>query len=139
MSLAIGILLAALAAGFVALPFFRKDADEHIAPEPAEAQVRRHLEHDKAEAYGAIRDLELDHHIGKLSDADFRALRSKYETQALEAIAALEAAQPPASAPPRASSYKFCPQCGSALPSVARFCPGCGSANRGLPLDSLAA
>jgi len=38
----------------------------------------------------AIKDLENDHAMGKLSDADYRTLRAKYETKAVAILQELD-------------------------------------------------
>jgi hypothetical protein len=38
----------------------------------------------------AIREAELDYRMGKLSDDDLQTMRTRFENQALEAMAALE-------------------------------------------------
>ncbi|HYD47616.1 MAG TPA: zinc ribbon domain-containing protein [Terriglobales bacterium] len=128
MSVAIGIVLAALAGVFVAWPLLRPNAaEEEKTAGPVENVALERLEHDKREAYAAIRDAEMDYHIGKLSEADLYLIRTKYETQALAAIASIEAAKSREKAAPAAApTAGFCPSCGTALPAQAKFCPACG-------------
>ena len=68
--------------------------------------------------------------MGKLSAADFTALREKYATQALAAISALESSHAAAprqrAAVRRPARIAFCPLCGRAVPPRANFCPACG-------------
>ncbi len=126
MSIAVGIVMIFAAAAFVAAPLFNSEA----APELVAAPSRSQLERQKLDAYAAIKEAEFDYQMGKLSDADFTALRDKYASQALEAIATLESAQ---SARPtqitqarRPARIAFCPACGRGVPTRANFCPGCG-------------
>jgi len=126
MSVAIGILLAVAAAAFVAAPLFAVEAQgERPAPAP-----RGQLERQKLEAYGAIKEAEFDYRMGKLSEADFAGLRGKYGAQALEAIAALDAAhsaqQQKLGEVRRPTRIAFCPTCGRGVPPRANFCPACG-------------
>lgn len=129
MTFVAGIVMIALAAAYVALPFFRKEsgAPLDVVRSPG---ARERFERQKLEAYAAIKEAEFDFQMGKLSDADFAAMRDKYSAQALEAIAALQAAQ--AAQPPRAADARrpkriaFCPACGHGVPPRANFCPGCG-------------
>src|SRR5512142_3137913 len=44
--------------------------------------------------YSAIKDLETDHAMGKLSDTDYANLRGKYESKALTILQQLDAMQP---------------------------------------------
>jgi rRNA maturation endonuclease Nob1 len=123
MSLAIGIVLIVAAAAFVAAPLFTPEP----AAESASAAPRGQLERQKLDAYAAIKEAEFDYRMGKLSDTDLAALRDKYSAQALQAIAALEHAQPrrvgDARRPVRIA---FCPACGRGVPPRANFCPACG-------------
>ncbi len=77
--------------------------------------------------YSAIKDLESDHAMGKLSPADYGNLRAKYEGKALTILQQIDAAQPRAvSTPPTAAFTGVCAQCG--MPAVAgKFCRHCGS------------
>src|SRR5208337_2745333 len=102
------------------------------AKSAGELQIERH-EHDRALAMQGLRELEFDREMGKLSEADYAALREGLMARALGASAALErlhaalapapetaAALPrlvksqaaPATAPAAASRIRFCPQCG---------------------------
>lgn len=82
-----GLAIVLVIALFVAAPLFR-------APEPAIA-VEVPSDHDrwerqKRQALAAIKEVELDHQMGKLSDEDFARMRERFERLALEALAALE-------------------------------------------------
>ncbi len=105
--------------------------------------------------YAAIKDLETDFAMGKLSDADYQNLRAKYEGKALTILQQLDVvkvasrgrlaqrASPPNGTcvqcgTPIAPGAKFCRVCGTSLASVclscgapiaadARFCRQCGT------------
>jgi zinc ribbon protein len=126
MELVIGFVLIVAAAAFVAAPFLRRETSvETVGPAP-----RGQLERQKLDAYSAIKEAEFDHRMGKLSDADFAALREKYGTQALQAIAALDSAhvaqQRKLGEVKRPTRIAFCPTCGRGVPPRANFCPACG-------------
>jgi membrane protease subunit (stomatin/prohibitin family) len=91
---------------------------------------RGQLERQKFDAYAAIKEAEFDHRMGKLSDADLAALREKYGTQALQAIAALDSAhvaqQRKLGEIRHPTRIAFCPTCGRGVPPRANFCPACG-------------
>jgi hypothetical protein len=137
MDIAAAVLLIAAAAGFVLWPLFAHPRAE-LGPEVELSP----LERQKREAYAAIREAEFDHQMGKLTDGDLAVLREKYTRQALEAIAALEAARSGSpskvgGAARRAEGHKpsriaFCPACGFDLPPRANFCPACGEGLRAL-------
>lgn len=126
MSLVISILLVVVAAAFVAAPLFTAQT----LTEPRSPTPRVQLERQKVEAYTAIKEAEFDYRMGKLSETDLEALRHKYSAQALEAIAALDAA--PAGQPRKLAEARrptriaFCPACGRGVPPRANFCPACG-------------
>jgi hypothetical protein len=130
MNVVIGLVIIALAAAYVAAPFFAPEAATEWSGSTQGPGTRQKLERQKLDAYAAIKEAEFDYRMGKLSDADFAALRGKYSAQALEAIAALDTAQSAAarhsSGPRRPSRIAFCPACGHAVPARANFCPACG-------------
>jgi hypothetical protein len=89
------ILLAAIVAVVVALPLRRREA----AAEVDEAR-RSELEAAKEAKYREIRDAELDHRMGKLSEEDWREVDRELRTEAiailreLDAVEGREGAQP---------------------------------------------
>jgi len=83
----LGAVMITLVAAFVAAPLFRPP--EIAAPE-AEPGARGRWERQKRHALAAIKEIELDHRMGKLSDEDLTTMRARFEAQALEAMAALE-------------------------------------------------
>ena len=82
----LGLALIAAASLFVAAPLFRPHA---VAPRAGGGE-RERWERQKRQALAAIKEAELDHRMGKLSDADLAGMRARFEAQALEAMAALE-------------------------------------------------
>jgi hypothetical protein len=136
MTVAIGILMVIAAIAYVGAPLFSGiPAGELNGSQTVTASERERWERQKLEAYAAIKEVEFDHQMGKLSEADFAAIRDKYAAQALEAIAALDAARagPPRQAVQgrgpegrRASRIAYCPGCGVSVPARANFCPTCG-------------
>ncbi|MBI1815515.1 MAG: zinc-ribbon domain-containing protein [Deltaproteobacteria bacterium] len=130
MDLLLAVLLTTAVAVFVAWPFFgraRSASDDDVQLSP--------LDRQKREAYAAIKEAEFDHQMGKLTDADFAALRERYMLQALTAITSIEKARAksptaigkgaPGHKPTR---FAYCPGCGRHIPNRANFCPGCGYA-----------
>ncbi len=131
MTIAIGLLMVVLVVAYVALPFISGDTDGQTAAlRTVSAPEREKLERQKREAYSAIKEIEFDYRMGKLSDADFTAMRNKFMNEALHAIAVLDASKTaqlkdarPARRPSRVA---FCPACGHSVPPRGNFCPGCG-------------
>jgi flagellar biosynthesis/type III secretory pathway M-ring protein FliF/YscJ len=61
------------------------------AQEAAEAAERDELEAEREAKYREIRDAEMDHRTGKLSDADWRALDRTLRAEAVEILRRLDA------------------------------------------------
>jgi hypothetical protein len=149
------VLIVASVALFVAAPLggdvlTARRAGRHAAE-------RERLEHERALAMQGLRELEFDREMGKLSEADYAALREGLMTRALGASAALErlhVATAPASAVAgaanSAASVAETAEGGTARPrlvkvasltvptpavspaaaGVIRFCPQCRAAAR---------
>ena len=84
----LGLALVAVASFFVSAPLFRWPA---TGAEPiGRPGDRERWERQKRQALAAIKEAELDHRMGKLSDDDLASMRARFEAQALEAMAALE-------------------------------------------------
>ena len=82
-----GLAVIATASFFVAAPLFRPRPVTLPAELPGEHE---RWERQKRQALAAIKEAEIDHRMGKLSDDDLAAMRARFEAQALEAMAALE-------------------------------------------------
>jgi hypothetical protein len=99
---------------------------------PRQPVIRRTERNDDL-AIAALREIEFDRATGKLSDADYAALRERYASQALAAMRAGGSAQPvaddPAEAAVRAyrSAHPTCATCGIRPETDAIYCSNCGS------------
>jgi hypothetical protein len=89
-------LLAVACVAVVALPFLREpEVEEDALNAPDEATKRRlALVEERDRALAALRELELDHRTGKVSDEDYRAVHTSLRRQAAAALAALEHKSP---------------------------------------------
>src|SRR5215813_7594306 len=99
---AIGLALPAVA--FAVWPLFAKP---HRDSEPVAALAdddRAGLENDKLIALRALRELELDHAAGHVTNEDYRDLRARYEGEAVVVLRRLDALGPVAPPPPRVAS-----------------------------------
>lgn len=132
---AIFIALIAMAAlGAALYPLFQAEGRPVRAPAPMDSTLENLLSAREA-AYSAIKDLESDHAMGKLSAADYLSLRGKYEGKALAILQQLDAAQASLQADRReAAPDGACPHCGAASVPGAKFCRACGG-----PLASVCA
>ena len=81
----LGLALIVAVSCFVAVPLFRPRTS---APFEAESEERERWERQKWQALAAIKEAELDHQMGKLTDEDLASIRARFEAQALEAMAA---------------------------------------------------
>ncbi len=91
MTLVLGLVLALLAVSVVVLPILRPAAGEAkpsiLFDEPEDDP----LEHRKALALAALKEIEFDRETGKLSDADYQVMLARYTKEALEALHAADA------------------------------------------------
>jgi hypothetical protein len=84
----------------------------------------------KETVYAAIKEIEFDYQMGKLSEEDFQQLRQQYKDEAVAILKQLDTAQ---GAKSKKSSKKsdaatrFCSQCGSKIAQADKFCSSCGS------------
>lgn len=145
------LFLAALASGvvlFVLFPIFARASEVSQRP-TAIAQERRSLSEKKERLYEAIKDVEFEYQAGKLSDTDYKSVRTDCLAQAAKVIARLEeidesdaagakateekdsiaVERSPESAPEstKVASGPSCPSCKQPNPAAAQFCMRCGS------------
>jgi rRNA maturation endonuclease Nob1 len=101
------------------------------------------LEQEHAQALQALRELEFDREMGKVSEQDCQELRRALENKALAAMAALDKLpgetrvgasatglrRPMVSRPVRrvVTQVNVCPDCGALLKSNPKFCVECGT------------
>jgi hypothetical protein len=91
-ALLLGALLAVACVLVVALPYLRDPAPERDTLEEPDEVERRRLELAEARdrALAALKELELDHRTGKVSDEDYRAQVGPLRREAAVALRALE-------------------------------------------------
>ena len=92
LALLLGAALAVACVVLVALPFLREPEPESDVLDEPDALRRRQLELAEARdrALAALKELELDHRTGKISDEDYRSLVGPLRREAAEALRALE-------------------------------------------------
>jgi hypothetical protein len=127
---------------FVAAPLFEAARRGRVGRGDPD---RIRLEHERALAIQALRELEFDREMRKLSEADCAELKQQLEARALRAMAALEkldqrdsartsgagrkrVARIPAAAPGAGAAVRFCPACGQPVTGKVNFCAACGAA-----------
>lgn len=126
MATLIVILIALAALAYVVVPLLRGPPSRPIAeaPYPSLEATRK-----KRAALGAIVDLEAERDMGKLTDADFDALRREYEAEALEALRLVDAlgGREDDELEREIAGVRArleCPACGA--PRQGSVCPRCG-------------
>lgn len=125
----IGIVLAIITAIFVGYPLLQKRQHEVSFALNHRAQE---LEARKAEIYAAIRDIDFDYRMGKLSQEDYETLREQYKAEAIGMMKQIDQAQlgkshrsAKAAVVANANS-RFCHHCGQPVKEEDRFCSACG-------------
>lgn len=87
---------------------------------------REDLLRQKAIVLRSIKELEFDHGMKKVSDADFAEIGGRLRARALELMEAIE--HTPAPLPePSAEAPPVCPACHTGNDADARFCKQCGA------------
>ncbi|MCG8650831.1 MAG: hypothetical protein MI861_13415, partial [Pirellulales bacterium] len=87
MEIVIALVISGLTAVFIALPFFLSrgkdvsDFEDEAVKDPVLERLRL-LEGRKESLYSAIRDIDLDYGLGKLTKEDYDELRKKYRSEA---------------------------------------------------------
>jgi len=138
LELALAVLLATGAVYFVLRPIFRVTASVVEGDEGDESEEDLS---PRAVALRALKEIEFDRATGKLSDADYDALKKQYTGMALDALreagpshAFPHPASPiphpacPIHGPSSEIGARFCPECGRRLSAAHGFCARCGAA-----------
>ena len=107
--LVVGTLLALGTLSFVLYPLFMTGS---LTP-PSRTIPFDRDEAARNPALDALREIEFDRETGKLSDADYTALRAQYTQRAVEAMRGIDA--------------PVCPTCGPRPERDAVFCSNCGA------------
>ena len=91
-ALVLGALLAVACVVLVALPFLREPGavDDRLGVPDALERRRLELAEQRDRALAALKELELDHRAGKVSDADYRAQVGELRRDAAASLRALE-------------------------------------------------
>lgn len=125
--LAQGILaLGALA--IIAYPLIKKEGVGTLAHGGADdiQAEREDLLGAKRVTYEAIRELELDWKSGKLSEADYQAMRRELEAEAIGVLQKLDALEDHEAPSPEVDKSR-CPSCNKKIETTHTFCPACGT------------
>jgi hypothetical protein len=95
-------------------------------PEAAGGSPAGYLEEKQRTFHENLRDLQFEHRVGKLSDADYeearKVLQREFAGVAAEARSTAAATPKPAPAP-----GTVCPHCGATFVQPLKFCGECGA------------
>ncbi len=108
--LAVGTLLALGGLSFVLYPLF---VTRSFGTTPSRMSPRDTDDAARNPALEALREIEFDRETGKLSDADYAALRTEYTQRAVAVM--------------RAGDAVVCARCGPRPEKDAMFCSNCGA------------
>ena len=115
----VGLGLVMVAALIVCAPLLRERPGDDMQAGAIDTAFR--WEKQKRDALTAIREAELDHQMGKLSPADYEAIRAAQEQRAVEAMKVLEG-----SGRSTTTGARACGACGKESVGAADVCPACG-------------
>ena len=134
--------LVILAGCYVLSPLFRETKEANGMDLPDETELDRLLDR-KAVIYRSLKDLNFEHAMGRLTDADYRRLEADYKNDAalllqkqdqlgdskdldnaIEKNIAARKAALFTPAPDRKT--RFCPSCGAAIIPGKKYCADCG-------------
>jgi hypothetical protein len=137
-------ILVILTGAYVLAPLFREPKGNLEAELLAETDLDRLLSR-KAVVYRNLKDLELEHAMGRLGETDFRRLEAAYKSEAAEILEKLDQlgvdenldesieqavagrrARLFAPSETAAAAAAKCPSCGSEVMPGKKFCPDCG-------------
>ena len=118
--------------------------DQALGPQTVAGRTRAALERDKALVLRAIKDLEFDRAMGKMSEKDFAEMGLRLRMRAAGLIRQLDAGagyreqidrelarrvgSDPGARTPEGAAAAPCPACTTVNDVDARFCKGCGAA-----------
>ncbi len=135
LSLVLFLVLAAAVSYFVALPLLSPHKSQFKADSNHKAND---LVERKEAIYAAIKEIEFDYQMGKLSEADFKELRQQYKDEAIGLLGKIDQVQEKAvkakdvhaTKKPKGGAQpgvKFCWLCGTSVTKGDAFCVSCGN------------
>lgn len=147
-TIAIALLIIACVA-VVAYPFFANGEQDDVALPASTDPVVENMIVTRDATYAAIKELEFDHAMGKLSDADYKMMRARYETKAVAILQQLDELHKARGNGKRAhvsdddleqevlrlrreTKALTCPKCGTPHSTADAFCAKCGTPLRGV-------
>ena len=127
LALIVGTILAVGALAYVLFPLLIASTPAIRRPRAATAPANA----PEQEAVVALREIEFDRATGKLSDADYDELKTRYTARAIEAIRSSAGGTTDDAAEAAVLAYrariKSCARCGPRPEPDATYCSSCGS------------
>jgi hypothetical protein len=97
----------------------------------ADRGVLKELRESRDALLNAIKDIEFDYEIGKLSEEDFNEMKSKYRWKTIELMKSIDRLEGEDGHNndnhPSQSIGEVCPVCATAKDAYDRFCRNCGN------------
>lgn len=125
-------------------PLFRPKPIEGLSPQMREDREKA-LQQRKEDVYAAIKEMDFDFEMGKISEEDYRELKSQYKAKALEILKELDTVdggedidaaierdvhrlrkKKRKGGKETVRQINFCPHCGRKVAPKNNFCQGCG-------------
>ena len=111
-----------------ALFFTLRIRDKHLPPEESETPIKP-LEEAKVRIYEALRDLQFEYRVGKMSDADYQASKQELQKELARVLQQMDETAPVGAVKPAAKAKgNVCPHCGASFKDKLKFCGECGKA-----------
>ena len=101
-------------------------SDKHLPPEESETPIKP-LEEAKVRIYEALRDLQFEYRVGKMSDADYQASKQELQKELARVLEQMDVAAPAVKVVAKAKGH-VCPHCGASFKDKLKFCGECGKA-----------
>jgi len=125
-------------------PLFRPKPTEGLSPQMREDREKA-LQQRKEDVYAAIKEMDFDFEMGKISEEDYRELKSQYKGKALKILKELDGVdggedidaaierdvhrlrkKKRKGGKETVRQINFCPHCGKKVAPKNNFCQGCG-------------
>jgi len=133
------VLLSVLVSIFVVMPLVQRGKKQVFNGVQVNHRAGELLE-QKDNIYKAIKEIEFDFEMGKLSEDDFHELRQQYKQQAVSVLKRLDQMQKTkvgsreilskgakSRKGKQRSKVQFCWVCGTGLAHQDKYCPSCGT------------
>jgi hypothetical protein len=135
LTLVLFVILAAGVSYFIAVPLISSRARGRVGIASESNHGAGDLVERKESLYAAIKEIEFDYQMGKLSEADFEELRQQYKDDAIGLLKKIDKSsskvKPKAQPTPKDAvpgpKVNFCWECGSDVSAADKFCVNCGT------------